>query len=104
MALYMMGTIKVKPAHEQEFLATVEKATPLYQKYGLKFHGDFQAVAGEAGVFVRLTSVQDFAAFDGIMQKVQEDADIQALIRERADHIYGSVLQLLQPLPGSSMQ
>ena len=50
MAVYFTNTVKVKPGHVEEFLATAPKAVAIYEKYGMKFHGAFQAVGQRRGL------------------------------------------------------
>ncbi len=104
MALYLTNTVRIKPGHVQDFLAWAPKVIPIYQKYGVKFHGAFQAVGGEGNVAVYLVSVADFAAWGDLNQKLQADGDFQAVVREGGNHIDGNVIQALVPLPGSGMQ
>ncbi len=104
MAVYMTNTVRIKPGHAQEFLAWVPKIIPIYEKYGVKFHGAFQAAAGEAGTAVYLVSMRDFAAYEDALQKMQADPQFMAAQKEGGNHIDGSVIQLLVPLPGSAMQ
>ena len=104
MALYLTNSVRVKPGHVQDFLAWVPKVIPFYEKYGLKFHGAFTAVGGEGNVAVYLVSVRDWAAYGDMVQKLQGDADFQAVQREGGNHIDGNFVQALMPLPGSSLQ
>jgi hypothetical protein len=104
MALYLTNTVRIKPGHNQEFLAWVPKVVPIYEKYGVKFHGAWQAAAGEANTAVYLVSVRDFAAYEDMIQKMQADTDFIAAQREGGNHIDGSVIQMLMPMPGSAMQ
>ena len=104
MALYITNTIRIKPGHIEQYMAWVPKVIPIYEKYGVKFHGAFQAVAGEANTAVYLVSVADFAAYGDLLQKMQADTAYQAASKEGGNHIDGSVIQLLVPLPGSAMQ
>ncbi len=104
MALYLTNTVRIKPGHIQEFLAWVPKIIPIYEKYGLKFHGAFQVAAGEANSAVYLVSVRDFATYGDLLQKMQADTEFMAAQREGGNHIDGNVIQLLTPIPGSAMQ
>jgi hypothetical protein len=104
MALYITNTIRIKPGQAQEYLAWVPKVIPIYEKYGVKFHGAFQPAAGEAGTAVYLVSMRDFAAYEDAIQKMQADTQFMAAQKEGANYIDGSVIQLLVPLPGSAMQ
>ncbi len=104
MALYFTNTVKIKPGHFEEFLAAAPKAVAIYEKYGMKFHGAFQAVGGEAGVAVYLVSVADFTAWGDLTQKLQADSAFMALQRELGPHFDSSVVQALAPMPGSAMQ
>ena len=104
MALYITNTIRIKPGHIEQYQAYVPKVIPIYEKYGVKFLGAFLAAAGEAGTAVYLVSVPDFAAYGDINQKMQADTAFQAAQKEGGNHIDGSVIQLLVPLPGSAMQ
>ena len=104
MALYLTNTVKIKPGHNQEFLASAAKTIPIYEKYGVKFHGAWQAAAGEGNTAVYLVSVRDFAAYEDILQKMQADTDFIAAQREGGPHIDGNVIQMLMPIPGSAMQ
>ncbi len=104
MALYMTNTVRVKPGHNQEYLAWAGKVVPIYEKLGIKFHGAWQAAAGEGNTAVYLVSVRDFAAYGDLIQKMQADAELQAALREGGAHIDGNVIQTLVPLPGSAMQ
>ena len=104
MALYLTNTVRIKPGHNQEFLATAAKTIPIYEKYGVKFHGAWQAAAGEGNTAVYLVSVRDFAAYEDMLQKMQTDTDFIAAQREGGNHIYGNVIQMLMPMPGSAMQ
>ena len=104
MALYLTNTVRIKTGHVQEYLAWAQKVIPIYEKYGVKFHGAFQAVGGEGNVAVYLVSLPDFAAWGDVNQKMLADADFQAAQREGGNHIDGNVIQALVPLPGSAMQ
>ena len=104
MALYLTNTVKIKPGHNQEFLASAAKTIPIYEKYGVKFHGAWQAAAGEGNTAVYLVSVRDFAAYEDILQKMQADTDFITAQREGGPHIDGNVIQMLMPIPGSAMQ
>ncbi len=104
MALYLTNTVKIKPGHNQEFLASAAKTIPIYEKYGVKFHGAWQAAAGEGNTAVYLVSVRDFAAYEDILQKMQADTDFIAAQREGGPHIDGNIIQMLMPIPGSAMQ
>ena len=104
MALYATNTVRVKPGHVQEYLSWAQKVIPIYQKYGVKFLGAFQAVSGEGNVAVYLVSLRDFAAWGELIQGLQADADFQAAQREGGNHVDGNVVQALVPLPGSPMQ
>ena len=104
MALYFTNTIKVKPGHNQEFLAAVPKTVALYEKHGIKFHGAFQAVGGDANVAVYLVSVADFAAWGSVIENLQADQEFMASQREQGAHVDGSVIQALLPMPGSALQ
>ncbi len=104
MALYFTNTVRVKPGHLEEILAAAPKVIAIYEKYGMKFHGTFQAVGGEAGVLVYLVSVSDFAAWGDLVQKLQADSAFIALGRELGPHFDSSVVQALLPMPGSAMQ
>lgn len=104
MALYITNTIRIKPGHIEQYQAWVPKIIPIYEKYGVKFLGAWQAVAGEAGIAVYLVSMQDFAAYGDAVQKMQADTQFMAAQKEGGNHIDGSVIQLLVPLPGSAMQ
>jgi len=104
MALYLTNTVRIKTGHIREYLAWVPQVIPIYEGYGVRFHGAFQAVGGEGNVAVYLVSVADFAAWGDLNQKLQADGDFQAVVREGGNHIDGNVIQALVPLPGSSMQ
>ncbi|OGO07598.1 MAG: hypothetical protein A2Y61_01865 [Chloroflexi bacterium RBG_13_60_13] len=104
MALFITNTVRIKSGHAQEYLAWVPKIIPIYEKYGVKFHGAFQAAAGEGGTAVYLVSMRDFAAYEDAIQKMQADTAFQAAQKEGGNHIDGNVIQLLVPLPGSAMQ
>ena len=104
MALYATNTVRIKPGHVQEYLSYAQKVIPIYEKYGVKFHGAFTAVGGEGNVAVYLVSVRDWAAYGDMVQKLQGDADFQAVQREGGNHIDGNFVQALMPLPGSSLQ
>jgi hypothetical protein len=104
MALYVTNTVRVKPGHVQEYLSYAQKVIPIYEKYGVKFLGAFQAVGGEGNVAVYLVSLRDFAAWGDLIQRLQADADFQAAQREGGNHVDGNVVQALVPLPGSPMQ
>ena len=104
MALYITNTIRVKPGHIEQYQAWVPKVIPIYEKYGVKFHGAWQVAAGETGTAVYLVSMQDFAAYENALQKMQADTAFLAAQKEGGNHIDGSVIQLLTPLPGSAMQ
>jgi hypothetical protein len=104
MALYFTNTVRIKPGHLEEFLATAPKTIAIYEKHGAKFHGAFQAVGGEGISAVYLVSVPDFAAWEDIIQKVQADPEFMAAGREGGPHIDGAYLQALMPMPGSAMQ
>ncbi len=104
MALYITNTVKIKPGHIEEFLAWVPNIVPIYVKYGVKFHGAFQAVGGEANSAVYLVSVPDFAASGDMLETIQADAQFQAAQKEGGNHIDGNVIQMLMPIPGSAMQ
>ncbi len=104
MAHYLTNTVRIKPGHNQEFLATAAKTIPIYEKYGVKFHGAWQAAAGEGNTAVYLVSVRDFAAYEDMLQKMQTDTDFIAAQREGGNHIDGNVIQMLMPMPGSAMQ
>ena len=104
MALYFTNTIKVKPGHNQEFLASVPKTVALFEKHGVKFHGAFQAVGGDANVAVYLVSVADFAAWGSVIENLQADQEFMASQREQGAHVDGSVIQALLPMPGSALQ
>jgi len=104
MALYVTNSVKVKPGHLEEFLAAVPKSIAIYEKHGVKFHGTFAAVGGEAGVVVYLASVADFAAWGSLGPNLQADQEFMAVQREIGPHVDGSVVQALAPMPGSAMQ
>jgi hypothetical protein len=104
MALYLTNTVRVKAGHMQDYAAYAPKVIPIYEKYGVTFLGVFQASPGEANVIVYLVSMRDWAAYGDALQKLQADADFQALQREGGNHVDGNVTQGLVPLPGSSMQ
>ena len=104
MALYATNTIRIKPGHVQEYLSYAQKVIPIYEKYGVKFLGAFQAVGGEGNVAVYLVSLRDFAAWGDLIQSLQADADFQVAQREGGNHVDGNVVQTLVPLPGSPMQ
>ncbi len=104
MALYLTNTVRIKPGHNQEFLASAAKTIPIYEKYGVKFLGAWQAAAGEGNTAVYLVSVRDFAAYEDMLQKMQTDTDFIAAQREGGPHIDGNVIQMLVPIPGSAMQ
>ena len=104
MALYLTNTVRIKTGHIREYLAWVPQVIPIYEGYGVRFHGAFQAVGGEGNVAVYLVSVADFAAWGDLNQKLQADGDFQAVVREGGNHIDGNVIQALVPLPGSGMQ
>ncbi len=104
MALYFTNTIKIKPGHLEEYLASTAKIIPIYEKYGVKFLGAFQAVGGDGNSAVYLASVPDFASWGDLIQKLQADPDFVAAQREGGPHIDGSTIQALAPLPGSAMQ
>ena len=104
MAVYFTNTVRVKSGHMQEALALAPKAVAAYEKLGVKFHGQFQAVGGEANVLVYLVSLPDFASWGDLLQKAAADADLQAITKEQGEHNEGNVIQALAPLPNSSMQ
>ena len=104
MALYFTNTVRIKPGHLEEYLATAPKTIAIFEKHGAKFLGAFQAVGGEGNTAVYLASVPDFAAWEDIIQKVQADTDFMAAQREGGAHIDGVYLQALMPMPGSAMQ
>ncbi len=104
MALYFTNTIRIKPGHLEEFLATAPKTIAVIEKYGAKIHGSFQTVGGEGQNAVYLASVADFAAWEAIIQKIQTDPEFMAVQREGGPHIDGAYLQALVPMPGSAMQ
>ena len=104
MALYVTNTVRVKPGHNQEYLAAVPKTIAIFEKHGVKFHGVFGAVGGEANVVVYLASVADFAAWGSLGQSLQGDQEFMASQRELGPHVDGSFVQALVPLPGSAMQ
>ncbi len=104
MALYFTNTIKIKPGHLEEYLASAAKIIPIYEKYGVKFLGAFQAVGGDGNSAVYLASVPNFAAWGDLLQKLQADPNFIAAQREGGPHIDGSTIQALAPLPGSAMQ
>ncbi len=104
MALYLTNTVRIKPGHVEQYLAWAPKIIPIYEKYGVKFHGAFQSIAGEGNTAVYFVSVQDFAAWEDAIRKIQQDSDFLAAQREGGDHIEGNVIQALMPMPGSAMQ
>jgi hypothetical protein len=104
MALYFTNTIRIKPGHLEQYLASAAKTIPIFEKYGVKFLGAFQAVGGEGNSAVYLVSVPDFAAWGDLLQKMQGDAEFMAVQRAGGNHIDGSTLQALAPMPGSAMQ
>ncbi len=104
MALYFTNTVKIKPGHIEEFLAAAPKNVAIYEKYGVKFHGAFQAVGGDANVSVYLASVADFAAWGDLLPKLQADPAFTASQKELGAHVDGSVIQALAPIPGSALQ
>ncbi len=104
MALYLTNTVRIKTGHVRDYLAWAPKVIPIYQKYGVKFHGAFQAVGGEGNVAVYLVAVKDFAHWGKLNQQLQADAAFQRAVRKGGEHIDGNVIQALVPLPGSSMQ
>jgi len=104
MALYFTNTVRVKPGHVEEFLAGAPKNVAIYEKYGVKFHGAFQALGGEGNVAVYLVSISDFGSWGDLLQKLQADGDFMASQRELGPHIDGNVIQALVPIPGSAMQ
>ena len=104
MALYFTNTVRIKPGHLEEFLATAPKTIALFEKHGAKFHGAFQTAGGEGQNAVYLASVANFAAWEDIIQKVQADPEFMAVQREGGAHIDGAYLQALMPMPGSAMQ
>ena len=104
MALYFTNTVRIKPGHLEEYLATAPKTIAIIEKYGAKRHGAFQTVGGEGINAVYLASVADFAAWEDIIQKVQADPEFMAVQREGGAHIDGAYLQALLPMPGSAMQ
>ena len=104
MALYFTNTVRIKPGHLEEYLATAPKTIAIFEKHGAKIHGSFQAVGGEGNAAVYLVSVPDFAAWEDIIRKVQADSEFMAVQREGGAHIDGSYLQALAPMPGSAMQ
>jgi hypothetical protein len=104
MALYFTNTVRIKPGHIEEFLAAAPKNIAIYEKYGVKFHGAFQAIGGEANVGVYLVSIPGFAAWGDLTQKMQGDQEFQASLRELGPHVDGNVIQALAPMPGSAMQ
>ena len=104
MALYITNTVRIKSGHIEQYQAWVPKIIPIYEKYGVKMLGAFQAAAGEGNTAVYLVSVRDFAAYGDILQKMQADTQFMAAQKEGGNHIDGSVIQLLVPLPGSAMQ
>ncbi len=103
MALYFTNTIRIKPGHIEEYLASAAKTIPIYEKYGVKFHGAFQSVGGEGNAAVYLVSVPDFASWGDLMQKLQADPEFMAVQREGGAHIDGNVVQALMPMPGSAL-
>ncbi len=103
MALYFTNTIRIKPGHLEEYLASAAKTIPIYEKYGVKFHGAFQSVGGEGNAAVYLVSVPDFASWGDLMRKLQADPQFMAAQREGGPHIDGNVIQALMPMPGSAM-
>jgi len=104
MALYITNTIRIKPGHIEQYQAWVPKIIPIYEKYGVKFLGAFQVAAGETGTAGYLVSRRAFAAYEDALQKMQADTAFLAAQKEGGNHIDGSVIQLLTPLPGSAMQ
>jgi len=104
MALYLTNTVRIKPGHVEEYLAWAPKVIPIYEKYGVKFHGAFQAVGGEGNIAIYFVSVRDFAAWEDALQKMQADSSFMAAQREGGNHIDGNVIQALMPLPGSALQ
>ncbi len=104
MALYFTNTIRVKPGHLEEFLAAAPKTIAIFEKHGVKFHGAFTAIGGDANTAVYLASVPNFAAWEALLQKLQADPEFMAAGRDGGPHIDGSVIQALMPMPGSAMQ
>jgi len=104
MALYFTNTVRIKPGHNLEFLAAAPKNIAIYEKHGVKFHGAFQAVGGEANVGVYLVSVADFGAWGSLVESLQADQEFMASQKELGAHVDGSVIQALAPIPGSAMQ
>ncbi len=104
MALYFTNTIRIKPGHLDEYLASAAKTIPIYEKHGVKFLGAFQTVGGEGNTAVYLVSIPDFASWGDLLQKLQADPEFIAVQREGGPHIDGSTIQALAPLPGSPMQ
>ena len=104
MALYFTNTVRIKPGHNQEYLAWAAKAVPAFERIGVKVLGSFAAIGGDANTAVYLASVPNFAAWEEFLQKAQTDAELQALQREGGEHVDGNVIQALMPIPGSAMQ
>jgi len=104
MALYLTNTLRVKPGHQQEFIANAAKVIPIYEKYGVKFLGTFGAVGGAANRVVFLVSMRDWAAYGDATQKLQADAEFQRLQAEGGIHVDGNDIQALMPMPGSAMK
>ena len=104
MAVYFTNTIRVKPGHNQEYLASVAKTIPIFEKHGVKVLGAFQAIGGDANTTVYLASLPNFAAWEDFLQKTQADPEFMAAAREGGPHIDGSTIQALMPIPGSAMQ
>ena len=104
MAVYFTNTVRIKPGHLEEYLASAAKTIPLFEKHGVKVLGAFTAIGGDANTTVYLASLPNFAAWEDFLQKVQADPEFIAAGREGGPHIDGSVIQALMPMPGSAMQ
>src|SRR3972149_889186 len=78
MALYFTNTIRVKPGHLEEYMASAAKTIPIYEKHGVKFLGAFQAMGGDGNSAVYLVSVPNFAAWEGLVRSEEHTSELQS--------------------------
>jgi hypothetical protein len=93
--VYMQASIKLHPGKLPDFIALINKVTPLAAKHGIKLLGSYASIVG------RLNTVVDFWELPepNSVEKLLGDPELQKFGPQIAEIIEDEVLSILTKLP-----
>ena len=93
--VYMTASIKLYPGKLPDFIALLNKLTPVTAKHGMKLVGSYASIVGRLNTVVDLWELPE----PNTVEKVLSDPELQKYGPQIAEIIEDEVLSILTKLP-----